>query len=1758
MKTISKFAIVTFTSAFTFLLSLVLLTTMTASANATKGSPNLKAEVSPSVPLKATGGADGYGYTYQDEQEVPFGPTYVFTDISGTGGTNLLLDDDSVANITALDLAGFNFQFYGVSLSSLLVSNNGAMLVNPPPSIEKISYSNACPLSGASSDHPNLIASWWDDWDDAGDVYWQLRGTAPNRQLIVQWNNMIHVPDTLGEGVTFQVVLFETSNLILFQYQDTNAGRTIINNGNSGTIGILADGTNFLQYETCNGGDPLTANRAIRFQRSSITIVKDAIPDNDTQDFAFSGSGMISSTFSLDDDADPALPASRTFYIAPNNYAITETVPTGWDLTGLNCVGGATTSTSGSTVNITLAPDENVTCTFENTKLATITIEKISIPTDDPQDFSFTATGPSPIANFQLDDDSTDGTLPDNRTFNNLKPGSYSITEGAVGGWGLVGLTCTEDGTNNSSGDTGARTANINLEPGETVNCVFTNSQLSTIIIEKVSIPTNDPQDFDFTATGPSPIANFQLDDDSTDGALPDNRTFNNLTPGSYTIQEGAVTGWDLTTLTCNDPTGNSSGDTGTRTATINVAAGETVSCTFENTKRGTIEIVKDAVPDHAQDFSFTGSGGIGNFDLDDDTDGTLSNTATFSVTPGNYTVQEGGPVANWTLQNINCVDPTGNSSGDTGTRTATINVAAGETVSCTFTNQPDPGTISIEKISIPTDDPQDFSFTATGPSPIANFQLDDDSTDGTLPDNRTFNNLTPGTYTIQEAAVTNWAVTGLTCNDPTGDSSGDTGTRTATIKVEPGEAVTCTFENIHLGTIIIEKVSIPTDDPQDFSFMATGPSPIANFQLDDDSTDGTLPDNRTFNNLTPGSYTIQEGAVTGWDLTTLTCNDPTGNSNGDTGTRTATINVAAGETVSCTFENTKRGTIEIVKDAVPDHAQDFSFTGSGGIGNFDLDDDTDGTLSNTATFSVTPGNYTVQEGGPVANWTLQNINCVDPTGNSSGDTGTRTATINVATGETVSCTFTNQADPGTISIEKVSTPTDDPRDFDFTATGPTPIANFQLDDDSTDGTLPDNRTFNNLTPGTYTIQEAAVTNWAVTGLTCNDPTGDSSGDTGTRTATIKVEPGEAVTCTFENIHLGTIIIEKVSIPTDDPQDFSFMATGPSPIANFQLDDDSTDGTLPDNRTFNNLTPGSYTIQEGAVTGWDLTTLTCNDPTGNSNGDTGTRTATINVAAAETVTCTFTNTAQPGEITIVKDANPDDPQDFAFIGSGSIGNFDLDDDADPTLLNTRTFNVPHGNYTVVEGATMGWSLSNLVCNDPSGDTTTQPSQGRANIALEAGESITCTFTNTVNTSVGAITIVKDAVPDNNTQAFAFSGDLGNFSLVDNGNPFSNTLTQLNLTAGTYAVTEAAVAGWNLTGLSCNDPDGGTTTGGSTATIDLDVGENITCVFTNTATNSITIIKEAIPEGTQSFAFTGNLGNFSLVDDGNPSNNSQSFSVSPGTYVVTETAVTDWNLTGLSCNDPDGGSTTAGSTATIDLDVAENITCTFTNQAATATSGTVYLPIVMNDFNSSLPPVPIDLTVSDVTVSNPSPNTGQAVEISVTLHNTGSAFSTPFWVDLYLSTAPINPTVNQTWDEDFADGLVPYGVAWKVYGMPADGDTIITNLNPNDLIPGGTCDNYSNFIPNGLGCWPQTWKDIPLNNYFRAPGTYRLYVQVDSWDEPDGTSANGEVVETNEGNNLFVGPTIAVDGIALSPDSATLTEEGSEIVNDRRGRSPVRP
>jgi|GEM_PF-1344800 len=201
-------------------------------------------------------------YAYDDQAAFNYIPINVT-------GTALNLTDDGEANITL----PFPFTFYGVTSSNLRVGNNGGILFDATAGHLGITNA-ALPVA----DPALAILPFWDDLDDEqGNVYWEVQGTAPNRVAIVEWYNRTHFPGAVAAPtVTFQVLLYEGTNEIKYQYLDVDFGNASYDNGASATVGINKDATTALQYSF---NQPVIQNNmAIRFYE----VVPVSATDTDT------------------------------------------------------------------------------------------------------------------------------------------------------------------------------------------------------------------------------------------------------------------------------------------------------------------------------------------------------------------------------------------------------------------------------------------------------------------------------------------------------------------------------------------------------------------------------------------------------------------------------------------------------------------------------------------------------------------------------------------------------------------------------------------------------------------------------------------------------------------------------------------------------------------------------------------------------------------------------------------------------------------------------------------------------------------------------------------------------------------------------------------------------------------------------------------------------------------------------------------------------------------------------------------------------------------------------------------------------------------------------------------------------------------------------------------------------------------------------------------------------------------------------------
>ena len=132
-------------------------------------------------------------------------------------------------------------------------------------------------------------------------------------------------------------------------------------------------------------------------------------------------------------------------------------------------------------------------------------------------------------------------------------------------------------------------------------------------------------------------------------------------------------------------------------------------------------------------------------------------------------------------------------------------NAADYESVACIPAPPPPPevGSITIVKDAVP-DSGVDFGFTGD----LGNWALDEDG-GSAVPSSRTFGDLEAGSYEVTETVVEGWKLTKITCTDPDEGTDVDVGDATATVDLDAGENVVCTFTNSRLA-VLSERPRLP------------------------------------------------------------------------------------------------------------------------------------------------------------------------------------------------------------------------------------------------------------------------------------------------------------------------------------------------------------------------------------------------------------------------------------------------------------------------------------------------------------------------------------------------------------------------------------------------------------------------------------------------------------------------------------------------------------------------------------------------------------------------------------------------------------------------------------------------------------------------------------------------------------------------------------------------------------------------------------
>lgn len=186
--------------------------------------------------------------TAQQELALDVRPGYRITDTAwewidaGDGGEQLPMEDDDEVVIVPLP---FPITMWGEAFSEAHVSFNGLLTFGDGQRASSF-IDNPIP----SRNLPNgVVAVYWDDLvqTETSGVWVRVVDAEPNRRLIIMWRDVGRYPD--HGAATFEVILEEATQDIVYQYQDLDFGDLSYDLGASATIGVESpDGALAVQF----------------------------------------------------------------------------------------------------------------------------------------------------------------------------------------------------------------------------------------------------------------------------------------------------------------------------------------------------------------------------------------------------------------------------------------------------------------------------------------------------------------------------------------------------------------------------------------------------------------------------------------------------------------------------------------------------------------------------------------------------------------------------------------------------------------------------------------------------------------------------------------------------------------------------------------------------------------------------------------------------------------------------------------------------------------------------------------------------------------------------------------------------------------------------------------------------------------------------------------------------------------------------------------------------------------------------------------------------------------------------------------------------------------------------------------------------------------------------------------------------------------------------------------------------------------------
>ena len=1298
--------------------------------------------------------------------------------------------------------------------------------------------------------------------DNNAKVGWGFTDTLPTNVVIAPTPN---ATTTCGTGTT----LTATAGATTFSVAGGNlpAGTpggnvpgaaattcTISVNVVSNTLGTFTNTQ--ANYTSSTGLNIPNQSVPMTWVANTVTVTK--ISNGGTGTFNFSGSNGIAghSIATTADGGAGTQGARQTLVLASTTgtTTLTEAAAAGWQVTGTpSCtVNGATlagTSYNAGTQTLTLptlplvaGAGRNVVCVFTNARVAT-TLAVTKVSNGGTGTFGFSGNNGIAAHSITTTAAGTPGTVGAQQLLTASGTATAISEDAPPAGWALSNAACTVTPPNGTAApaagtfDSATRTFNLTAADtagGNAIACTFTNDRLPVLTLAKTVVNDNGGAAVDtawtLTATGPATISGTEGQAGITAAAVP---------VGTYTLSEtGGPAGYALTGWACTN------GVTVDASNRIVLALGQTTVCTATNDDQpARLTLRKTVTNDNggaavntAWTLTATGptnlSGAHGA--------AAVTNAA---VNPGTYTLAEAnGPAGYAATGAYSCVV-----NGAAAVVGNNLTLAAGDTATCTITNDDQPAQLTLRK-AVTNDNGgaavnTAWTLTATGPTNLSG---------------------THGAAAVTNAAVNPGAYTLAESNGPVGYAA--TGAYSCVVNggaavvgnnltLAGGDNAVCTITNDDQPARLTLRKTVVNNNggtatAAAWTLTAAGPTNLSGAHGSAAVTNAAV---------AVGAYTLGEtGGPGGYAASQYSCV-----LNGAAAVAGNSLTLGLGDNAVCTITNDDMATQLRITKVTEGGTGTFGFrilVASGALFNQSITTTAAGTPGTTGPTlqdnSLNNSGMVVQETVPPAGFVLRTASCTvtrpDGTTAPAGTFSAAGRSVNLsaadgARGNQIACTFVNQRPP-TVRVTKVS----NGGTGTFQFGGSNGIANHSITTTADGGTGTQGAVQTLAAVDTATaLTETVPAGWLLAGAACTvTPAGGSAApaagafDPATSTfnlAAADTAVGNAIACTFTNQRQSSLQLAK--------------AWAAGSIAGDQVTIGATTGGSNNTASFGATAPTAAdsgaavivnvgdSITLPAETGANLanytTTVACSGGHTLSGSD-GQQSNTLTITSGTAAVCTYTNTPRTATLQLAKAwAAGSTAGHQISIGAttGGTNNTAAFNATAPNAANSGAAVLVTIGDTITLPAEAGPDVGNygtvLTCTGGHELVGTNGQEADNTLTITSTNPAVCTYTNTLRTT--DLSITKTNTPANGPSDQA--GD----TLVAG----ATTTYQLEVTLhDSVSVTGAVVRDTPAAGLNCPASNPVTCSGPSGCpSIAITVGDLASGVTLDTLLPSIPVTLE---------------------------------------------------------------------------------------------------------------------------------------------------------------------------------------------------------------------------------------------------------------------------------------------------------------------------